>query len=60
MKQQRRVIPKQGIVLRNPVDGQIVPAEGLVIRGALGDFWHRRARAKDIIIVDEPAPPAEG
>lgn len=54
-----RIIPRQGIVLRDPVTGAIVPQDGIVVTPPLSSFWHRRLARADAEAKPEPAQQEE-
>lgn len=45
-----RLIPREGLKLRDPRTGKPIPAEGIVITGkTLGAFWHKRLAEGDVV-----------
>jgi hypothetical protein len=51
------VIPKAGIIVRDPVSKKSVPATGRHVDD-YDVYWHRRIRDKDVTIGTPPAKPA--
>lgn len=39
-----RIVPREGLKLRDPLTGKQIPAEGIVVAGDLSNFWHKRIR----------------
>jgi hypothetical protein len=44
-----RLIPREGLKLRDPRTGKPIPPEGIVVNGPLGAFWHRRVTEGDVV-----------
>lgn len=50
-----RIIPREGLKLRDPLTGKRIPAEGIVVTGELSIFWHKRIR--ELAVEAKPEPP---
>ena len=55
---QKFVIPRPGLIVRDPVQFNPLPAEGGFIdwNGNSGRYWRRRVSCGDVSIVDAPIP----
>lgn len=53
MKKTTLIIPRAGLKLRDPKTGKPIPAEGILVRGPLDNFWHRRLKDGDVSIATE-------
>lgn len=43
-----RIIPREGLKLRDPKTGKQIPPEGIVVSGELDSFWHKRSKLGDV------------
>ena len=49
-----RIVPREGLKLRDPKTGKSIPPEGIVVSGDLGTFWHKRLQSGDVEAKPEP------
>ncbi|MCY1003996.1 DUF2635 domain-containing protein [Nannocystis pusilla] len=52
------IVPRAGLKLRDPLTGQPVPAEGIVVTGRLSVFWHRLKKSGDVEALQVDDAPA--
>lgn len=49
------VVPKQGVIIRDPKSKNIMPTDGFYVpwTGAQGKYWRRRVMCGDVILSNE-------